>query len=139
MPTAFNLYGTAKVKSLDDTKRFGYLGNQFENTASGDSVEKPILFINEHKLYKIVPQIPLSAIVFPKFEAGARLQYEEMSRQVAFREIATSTVRQTAGNEQETVAVIGRLVRELPCYKLTFGEEQDGVPDALLQIIEKHK
>jgi hypothetical protein len=138
-PTAFNLYGTAKVKTVKDTGRFKYLKNHFETTSTADSVEKPILFLNEHMPDKIVPRIRLSAIVFPKFEAGARLELGALSRQVAFREIATSTVRQTAGNEQETVAMIGRLVRELPCYKLAFGEEQNGIPDALVQIIEKHK
>ncbi|PYS98213.1 MAG: hypothetical protein DMF63_16285 [Acidobacteria bacterium] len=137
VPVAFNLYGTAKVKSVEDTIRFPRFKDHFEIASADTSFGKPVLFVTEHFPDKIAAQLPLNAIVFPKFEAGAKLQVAEMSRQVVFREIATSTVRQTAGNEHETVALIGRLVRELPCYKLTFGEEQSGIPDALIRIIEK--
>jgi hypothetical protein len=138
-PTAYNLYGTAKVKTIEDLERFPRLKNYADAEIVDESPQKPRLFLNEHVAHKIIREMPLKAIVFPKFIAGERIQCHEMSRQSAFREIVTSTIRQTPGNEQETVSVIGRLIRELPCYKLTFGENQITIPDVLRGITEKHR
>ena len=100
--------------------------------------EKPMIFLNEHLPQKLVREVPLKAIVFPRFTTGEKIYWRSMSQKQAFREIATSTVRQTPGDDQTAISMIGRFVRELPCYELIFGEDQKDLPQYILEIIARN-
>ena len=137
--TAYSLYSTAKVKAMQDLERFPQFRSWIDNE---DGVkfneEKPLLFLNEHIPEKLIREIPLKAIVFPRFAAGQEIRYQPMSKQRAFREIATSTIRQTPNNDQPAIAMIGNFIKKLPCYELFFGEAQENLPEYITEIINLH-
>ncbi len=138
-PTAFSLYNTAKVKTISDLDRFPHFRSWIANE-DGVNVnqEKPMIFLNENIPEKLIGEIPLKAILFPRFAPGAKIRYRPMSRQCAFREIVTSTIRQTPNDNPPAIAMIGRFVKELPCYELAFGEDQADLPQYITEIISKN-
>ena len=134
--TAYSLYSTAKVKTMKDLERFPEFSSWVANEEGVKfNEEKPLMFLNEHVPQKLIFEIPLKAIVFPRFVAGEEIRYQPMSQQRVFREIVTSTVRQTPNDDQTAISMIGRFIKELPCYELIFGEAQQNLPDYITEII----
>jgi hypothetical protein len=138
-PTAYSLYNTAKLKTISDLERFPNLRSWLSNEERVNyRQEKPIIFLNEHVPQKLIGEIPLRAIVFPRFTAGVKIHYQSMSQQRAFREIVTSTIRQTPNDDQTAISMIGRFIKKLPCYELIFGENQNDLPKYIAEIIAQN-
>ncbi|MBX7174807.1 MAG: hypothetical protein K1X72_27775 [Pyrinomonadaceae bacterium] len=138
-PIACSLYNTAKLKTLNDLERFPDFRAHLSNEEGvKNNREKPMIFLNEHFPQKLMVKIPLRAIVFPKFTAGAKINYQTMPKQRAFREIATSTIRQTPNDDQTALGMIGKFIKELPCYELIFGENQSDLPKYIAEIIARN-
>ena len=138
-PTAYSLYNSAKVKSFNDLERFSKLRSLIANE-NGVKInqEKPMLFLNEHLPQKLIAELSLKAIVFPKFMTGEKIRIQPISQQRVFREITTSTVRQTPGNDQTTIAMIGKFIKKLPAFELVFGENQTDLTKYISDIIEEN-
>ena len=135
-PVAYSLYNTAKVKTIEDLNRFPKFQTWLANSEGvRDKEEKPMMFVNEEMPEKIIRQIPLKAIVFPKFTAGENYRIQKISQQTAFREISLSTLSQTPYDDRECLQMISRLVRRLPIYEFVFGEEQSRIPFFINQIL----
>lgn len=138
-PVAHSLYNTAKVKTIKDFERFPDLRNWITNRDSAQTNhEKPMMFVGERQPEKILRQVPLKAIVFPRFVAGERPRIEPFAQQNAYREISVSTITQTPGNDKICAEMIAELVRKLPCYQLVFGENQTQIPDFINQILDEN-
>lgn len=138
-PTAYSLYNTAKLKTLNDLERFPDFRAHLSNEERvKNNQEKPMIFVNEHFPQKLITEIPLKAIVFPKFKSCAKIQFQTMPKQRAFREIATSTIRQTPNDDQTAIGMIGKFIKELPCYELIFGENQGDLPKYIAEIIARN-
>lgn len=135
--TAHSIFQTAKVKTYQDLERFPNLKTcamKTDNTAEPD--EKPVLFIGEHQPAKIIKQLPIKAIVFPRFVAGASYNLEQISETSAFKALITSTINQTPFADQESLQMVAQMVRNLPAYLLVFGENQTELPKIIKQILQ---
>ena len=138
-PVAHSLYNTVKVKTLRDFERFPNLQNWLTNRDGAQTNhEKPLMFVGEQQPEKILREVPLKAIVFPRFVAGARPRIEPLAQQKAYREISVSTITQTPGNDKMCAEMIAELVRKLPCYQLVFGEDQTQIPNFINQILAEN-
>jgi len=138
-PVAHSIYNTAKLNTLKDLERFPQLRNwlvNHEGARAGD--EKPMMFVHENQPEKILREIPIKAIVFPRFAAGETIRVEPFSQQKIFREISISTIMQTSGNDVIFTRMIADLVRKLPCYQLVFGENQAQIPDSINKILAEN-
>ncbi len=139
-PMAFSLFQTAKVKTAEDIARFPEFASWVTNSSGVlDSEEKPMIFVNENKPEQMARKLPINAIVFPKFVSGKVCSFEKIPEQEAFRGLAPSSINQTPFAGAECVKMLGDLVRKLPAYSLTFGENQKDISDIVRQIIKANR
>ncbi len=139
-PKTYSLFQTAKVKTKDDIERFPEFESWVTNPRGvEESDEKPMLFVGENKPKQMAKEIPINALVFPKFIAGEKCHYERISEQKAFRGIAPSTINQAPFAGEECVKMLANLVRELPAYYLKFGEDQESLSQTIKQIIKENQ
>ena len=105
----------------------------------GETDEKPVLFVGEHQPAKIIKQLPIKALVFPRFVAGADYNLEQLSQTSAFKALITSTINQTPFADQDSLQMVSQIVRKLPAYLLVFGENQTELPKIIKQILQQHQ
>jgi hypothetical protein len=138
--TAHSVFQTAKVKTFQDLERFPHLKSWIMNANRvAKTGEKPMMFIGEHQPEKIIKRLPIKAIVFPRFVAGADYRLEPLSQSSAFKEIITSTIKQTPFGDKESLQMVTKLVRSVPTYLLVFGGNQSRLPDIIKQILAENQ
>lgn len=138
--TAYSVFQTAKVKTYQDLERFQDLKSCVLKTdGKANDEEKPVLFIGDHQPAKIIKQLPLKAVVFPRFVAGADYHLEPISPTSAFKAMITSTINQTPFADKESLQMVFQMMRNLPAYLLIFGENQTELPEIIKQILRQHQ
>lgn len=138
-PTAYSVFQTAKVKTKQDMARFPEFEPWTTNSEGVESAdEKPMIFVGENRPEQIAQEMPINAIVFPCFVPGENCRYEKINEQRAFRDLVTSTINQTPFAGAECVKMLAELVRRLPSYLVTFGENQENLAATITQIIKEH-
>jgi len=137
---AHSVFQTAKVKTLQDLERFPRLKSWMMNADGvAETGEKPMMFVGEHQPEKIIKRLPIKAIVFPRFIAGADYRLEPVSQSSAFKAIITSTIMQTPFADKESLQMVTKLVRRVPSYLLAFGENQSRLPEIIKQILTENQ
>lgn len=134
--TAHSVFQTAKVKTDEDLERFPRLKSGAMKTIND---EKNVLFIGDFQPAKIIKELPLKAIVFPRFVAGADYHLEQISPTSAFKALITSTINQTPFANRESLQIVSQIVRNLPAYLLIFGENQAELPEIIKRILTQHQ
>jgi hypothetical protein len=138
-PVAYSLFNTAKVKTRKDLTRFPNLVSWATNDESVNfKNEKPMMFVSENAPEKLIKELPLKAIINPRFVAGENLKLTEISTHQAFEAIAVSTVRQLPHADNETLRMLRQLVKSVPNYSLVFGEDQRHISEIIEQLLARH-
>lgn len=138
--TAYSVFQTAKVKTFKDLERFPQLESWIMNADGvSEKDEKPMMFVGEHKPEKLIEKLPVKAVVFPRFVAGADYKIEPVAELSAFKAIITSTITQTPFADKESLQMVTKLVRSVPSYLLVFGENQSRLPEIIKQILTENQ
>ena len=133
-PRAYSLYSTAKLKGIEDIRRFPLLAPMIDNMDRLDE-EKAMIFLHEHHPEKIVSEFPLRAILLPQFTGKPETKLHPAKPVAALRALAPSTILQLAGAGQEAFRLMSALVQRVPCYIFETGTEISRIPEVILSLL----
>lgn len=135
---AHSLYNTVKLKRLSDVERFPGLKDRVCNldrvTDAEDEGEKAMIFLREHFPDRLIPDMPVKAILVPRIVDQAETRIVPASSALAFKALAPSTLFQLPGNAQQAFQALAQMVRRIPAYEIQLGSVP-GVPGAIRQFI----
>ena len=145
---ARSIYATAKVKSLADLARFPQLRpsvtnlHRLEDAATQDDgsgtadEEKPMLFVHEALAGALASDVPVRALVFPRYLALDDCTIAPLRADVAFKLLAPSTVQQVPTDTAQALRCMRTLTQRVPAYGLGLPTDSSKIPDALLRILD---
>lgn len=134
-PTVYSLYSSGKIHFADLT-RFPRLQSA-QNANQYADADKALYFLAESFATQLVPSLPLKAVLLPMIKLAGKSQVSAISPAVALLGIAPSTVFQLVGEKQQTIQQLGRLVRQIPCYRLELGPDLDAIPVLIGELLAK--
>lgn len=129
-PTAFSMYGVAKLNGIADLQRMpSFLPFVTNPDASGD--EKLVLQLSESYASQLVTRFPVRAIVVPRVTSQTATSLAPISAASALRALGPTTLLQRPGAGDEAMQAMSSFVRGLPCFELQLGSKLDDVPRAI--------
>ncbi len=141
-PLVFGVYATAKLKSLADLDRFEHLRGAVVNRerATRDpegepDAEKPMLYVSEAAPECLAAEMPVRALVFPRFVSLDEPTVARLSSDVAFKLLAPSTVQQVPATGATALRCMRSLARRVPACGLGLPNDPRKIPDAVLAIL----
>ncbi|MGZ8216664.1 hypothetical protein [Methylomagnum sp.] len=137
---AYSLYNTVKLKRLSDVERFPQLRGCVSNLdrvsdSEEDEGEKAMIFLHEHFPEKLIPDMPVKAILVPRIVDQADTRIVPASSALAFKALAPSTLFQLPGNAQHAFRALVEMVRRIPAYEIQLGAVPS-VPGAIRRFIQ---
>jgi hypothetical protein len=127
-PRAFSLYSSGKV-NLENQRRFPGLAPSAANE------EKVLYYIAQQRPEKIANEFPLLAVLVPDVGRYARTRAVPVSAMTALRALGPSTIFQLSRSGETAFRSVGRLVRQVPCYRLELAEDLSTVVPALARLL----
>jgi hypothetical protein len=129
-PTAWNLYGTAK---LDDghRARFPALSAGATRSPAADDDEKWVLDVDPGALAE---RLAVRAVVVPRI-AGGPTRVGRISPAAALLALAPSTLFQMPYDHGGLLAPLAGLVRSVPCFALDVGDDPAALVAALDEVL----
>jgi hypothetical protein len=122
--TVFSLYTTAKIHEPDQ----GRVPHVRAEVVGRQEADKLVTFLGRRYPDRIVERMPLRAILLPRRTADGPLLTAVDSGE-ALRRLGPSTVLQFPGpRPQRSLAALGRLTRDLPCFDLALGPDPAATP-----------
>ena len=135
-PMVHALYNTTKLKGEEDINRFPHLREKISNPDRLDE-EKAMVYLQDYFPDKISRQLELKAILLPKITGMPRTEIKPAKAIEALKALAPSTLFQLPGSGPQTFHAFGRLVKEVPSYRLELGTEIDRIPDVIYRLINE--
>jgi hypothetical protein len=135
--TAFSLFNTVKLKGPEDVARFPALHDCFDNLPRMAEGEKAMLFMQQHFPDRLLPSLPLKAILVPRFAGQAETSIQPASSALAFKALAPSTMFQLAGNAGAAFQSLAGLVRKVPAYEIALGHDIARIPDTIRRFLRQ--
>ena len=131
----YSLYSTGKI-AAGDIFRHPHLAGTASNPDEFE-VEKALFYLAEHFPDKILPQMPLKAIILPMLSGEKRTTLKPLSRALVQRTVAMSTIDLSRWMSAFTFQRVANLVRALPCYELSVGEDINEVPLTIRALLDQ--
>lgn len=128
-----SLYNTGRLHG-DHLRRFPHLAGRTVEPRPQDG-EKPIFFAQQHFPAAIARQLPLRAVVLPQVTGRPETRAVRIPAADALRGLAPSTLFQMPAREPERFRAMGRLVREVACFRLELGTRFPEIAPTLAQLI----
>ncbi len=135
-PYVYSLYNTAKLKGQADLERFPHLADLVDNSDRLEN-EKVMLFLHQHHPKKVVSGFPIKAVLVPKITGKLDTHIRPISRGLALRALAPSSIFQLAGSGQTALKIMSNLVKQVPCYALELGTDMVQIPDIILRLLSQ--
>lgn len=133
-PVAHALYRTAKWKR-DAAVVPAWLAGGVPDAV--DRAEgKNILHLDRMLPDRLAARLGLRAVVLPTIAAVATARLEPIPAQLALRHLAASTLAQAEGDGTAQVALMGRLVRSVPAFRLAMPPEPARSVAALAALLD---
>ncbi len=133
---AYSLFNSVKLKGPADVARFPALRERFDNLPRMAEGEKAMLFLHRHFPERLLPSLPLKAILVPRFADCADTTIRPASSALAFKALAPSTMFQLPGNARAAFQGLARLVRKVPAYEIALGQDVGRIPNAVRRFLE---
>jgi hypothetical protein len=129
-PCVHSIYGSGKADA-NAIARLPHLAAAFLASPI-DQQGKSIIFLAEHLASAVLRSLPLRAVVAPKILPDTACRIDRLSRGEALRALAPSTLFQMPGDRAASLSRITALIQNLPCFRLTIGND----PAAALPFLE---
>ena len=137
-PRAHGLYASAKLKTPEDLRRFPSLAGCVVNPSPRPG-EKLLLQLAEAFAGQLGDGFPLRALLIPQVGGMGPARFEPLSPKDALAAAAPSAIAQLPGTAREAFAVLGDLVRQLPCFRLHTGSDPASIPPLIAGWLERHR
>ena len=118
-PVAYSLYNSGKL-SWAELHRFPQLPRAVAHGAGGD---KALFFLRALHPERLVPRLPIRAVLLPSVHGGTECAIEPLSRAVALRAMVSSTIAQVPGADGAVLTAAAAFMRQVPCYRLRVGSD----------------
>jgi hypothetical protein len=135
-PTVHALYNTTKLKGEDDIRRFPLLREKISNPDHLEE-EKAMIYLHHHFPEKIVRQLNVKAILLPRITGLPRTEVKPAKAVEALLTLAPSTLFQLPGSGPHTFHAFGRLVKEVPIFRIELGTEIERIPGVISGLIDE--
>jgi GT2 family glycosyltransferase len=132
-PTAFRLYGAAKVEA----RQLAHVP-QLRDLVSPAPIpegEKAVICVGSSDSLRIAPSLPLVAALTPRFAGEADTTFRPAPRPRLVQAAAFTTMSQLPHAGRATFELIEGLMERLPCYDMLLGSDVSRVPAALAGLI----
>jgi len=134
-----SLYNTVKLKTRADVDRFPGLAERVSNLDRiGEEVdaEKAMVFLHEHYPERLVPSLPVRAILVPRIVDAVETVIVPAPAAAAFKALAPSTLFQLPGNAHATFRALAQVVRDIPSYEIQLGRDIGAIPGVISQFLD---
>jgi hypothetical protein len=137
-PRAHGLYGSAKLKAMDDLLRFPALRSCLVNPSPRPG-DKLLLQLAGSFPGQLGDGFPLRAVVIPQVGGEGSARLDPLSPSAALAAAAPSAIAQLPGTAREAFRVLSDLVRRLPCFLLRTGTEPASIPPLIVAWLEENR
>jgi len=135
-PYVHSLYSSGKLNP-QDVYRFPHLKPAISNQDRFET-EKALFFFNPFFPEKISSGFPLQAILLPKVTSSEKTTLSPVSRSVALKALAPSTIFQLSGAGRSAFQTIVKCVRQVPCYILELGSDISEIPETIQKLLSRN-
>jgi len=129
-PTAYSLYCSAKLR-LGDWASVPVAPLNPDDAPD----EKRVYVLHPRYRDRLKAQIPLRAIALPRRTGQGDPALVPISPRLPLIEMASQSIAMLPGAGAEAVALLARLVRQVPCYRLDLGSRPERIARALAELI----
>jgi hypothetical protein len=135
MPRAYSLFDTVK---LDERSLawFPHLEARVANPGTAHQT-KARIHLFEAGPSLLMPSCEVRALVVPRLTEGNGTRIQPVSKAVALRALAPTTLFLVRGTEAETAAKLAALVRRLPTYELLIGGRPAEAAAAIRSLLDE--
>jgi hypothetical protein len=130
-PVAHCLYASAK---LDPAGLARLPGLERLVDAEASTAEKAVLDLSGSPLLR--ERMPVQALVLPRVTGTGRPALRPLGAGEALRDLGPSTVIQMPHRSDELLASLGRLVRDVPGYRLELGDDLPAAAGLVRELLE---
>jgi len=133
LPTAYSLYGTAKLEP-DNLFRFPALHQSITN---GDALmsEKALIYINERYPDKMLRAFPIKAVIVPRVAHQRDTRLLPGSAIASLTALAPTTLFHLPRARAASFEKMARLVKSVPHYVLETGTDLAQIPATLERLL----
>jgi hypothetical protein len=102
-----------------------------------DDTDKAVLFLYPHFAEKIITGFPIRAILIPRITDNQATTVTHASPGDGLRALALSTMSQLAYAGQPSLAIMQKIVHQVPCYHLHLGADLSAIPHVITKLIHE--
>ncbi len=136
-PRVFSLFSTTKLRP-DSLDRLPHLRAWVENPGRLDR-EKPTVFLGKTAPAALLRECPVRALLVPEVTGLPDTEIRPCSRAEALRRLAPNTLAQQPGADPASFRRLAALAAQLPAFRLALGTRMEGIPHAILRLLEEGK
>jgi hypothetical protein len=134
-PYAYSVYNTAKLHPATILQIFpseyAFMAKYYDDT------DKAVFFLYPHFAEKIVAGFPIRAILIPTITDNQATTVTHASPGEGLKALALSTMSQLAYAGQPSIAIIQKVVHNVPCYHLHLGKDLAAIPRIIAQLLHE--
>ena len=134
-PYAYSVYNTAKLHP--STIRQISSVEPALSSKCYDDTDKAVLFLYPHFAEKIITGFPIRAILIPRITDNQATTVTHASPGDGLRALALSTMSQLAYAGQPSLAIMQKIVHQVPCYHLHLGADLSAIPHVITKLIHE--
>lgn len=135
LPMASSLFNSAKLDRLSLQRFFPQWSSLTHNTRHSET-EKSLIFFHRHRPEWLCPTFPINAILMPEITGQSRTTLTPVSSMSVLKALAPSTLFQLSGAGKDELALMARLVRNIPGFRLALGTDPAEISRAIRPLIE---
>jgi hypothetical protein len=132
-PRVHGVYASAKLQQ-EQLPRFPWLAAHVANRER-EPGEKPVLLLAGDARLRLVPAMPLRAVVVPRVTGAARPAVRPIAPAEALAALAPSTLFQLPFDRPAALGRLRRLVESCPCWRLEAGPDLAAVATAVAGLL----
>ncbi len=132
-PTAYSLYSSAKLESLQMGKMQHMLADNLKRITG----KKEILFLNDHYGPQIKDAMPICAILLPTISHQSQTRLEKASPGESLRALVPYALRQSSAHKKNAFKTMANFIRQVPAFRLILGTDLQGIPEVIEEVILK--
>jgi len=137
IPFVHCIYNSGKLYA-DQMKYFDHLKPAVSNPEMLGE-EKALIFLHGHYSNKLTRGFPIQAILSPRITELKETTLTPASPMIGLRDLAPSTMFQLPGTKPETLRVLARLVKQVPCFNIWLGKDLSQIPETILRLLSELK
>jgi hypothetical protein len=133
-----SLYSTGKLQA-DSIARLSFLRERGDWIGNPDRLpaEKAVFFWAERFPQRIARQLTVRALVLPQVVGAGAPRLVPISGAAGLAALAPSTLLQLPHAAGVALAMLGRVCRRLPCYRLELGADVERAPEVLAGLVRR--